>query len=127
MKKLSILMLCIHLYIFGINGCAKAPLQKAFDGTLPPHKSNKLISQYCQSCHNHKDFQPDEHVIALSENYKKNLYARAKECRVCHHLQVDIWKYEKHLTRYPGDVKKGKYKEFEKSFLTLSEKPKNQK
>ena len=40
-----------------LSGCAHPDIERAFKGDLRPGKANKVIWEYCQSCHIHKDFE----------------------------------------------------------------------
>ena len=100
-----------------ISGCSKNNLKEAFKGSMEPLQGNKIISDYCQSCHTHKIFDRNEHVIGNSKLYGKNLYSRARECRICHFIEKDFWGYVTHITRYPSEAEQGVYEQFEKKLI----------
>ena len=105
----SILLLAI------MAGCSSLEVEKAFKGDLRPGKANKVIGDYCQSCHIHKDFHPPLHVSAVRSLYKRTVFRKARECRFCHYIEKD-WINNRHerKTRMPEDANRGKFKKFEK-------------
>ena len=98
-----------------LSGCAPMEIDKAFSGDLPPGKANKIIGNYCQSCHIHKDFDPLLHVANVRKLYKRRVFRKSRECRSCHYIEKD-WMHNQHArkTRMPGDANRGKFKKFEK-------------
>ena len=96
-------------------GCANLEVEKAFKGDLRPAKANKVIGDYCQSCHIHKDFDPPFHVSKIRALYKRTVFRKARECRSCHYIEKD-WMNNQHerKTRMPEDANRGKFKKFEK-------------
>jgi hypothetical protein len=56
----------------------------AFEGKMEPEESSKVISEYCITCHNHRDFDPVSHVFDVKYRYKDKRYAAKTECRTCH-------------------------------------------
>ena len=99
----------------GFSGCAPMELEKAFRGDLKPGKANKVIGNYCQSCHIHKDFDPLLHVTSVRKLYKRRVFRKSRECRSCHYIEKD-WMHNQHerKTRMPDDANRGKFKKFEK-------------
>ena len=97
------------------SGCAPMELEKAFRGDLPPGKANKIIGNYCQSCHIHKAFDPLRHVANVRSLYKRLVFRKARECRSCHYIEKN-WMHNQHKrkTRMPDDANRGKFKKFEK-------------
>jgi len=85
--------------------CSKNKVRLAFRGKLPAVEGNKVVTEYCQNCHSHKSFEPNEHVISVSKLYSQEELIRAKECRQCHSLDVDFWGREEQRTHYPANVK----------------------
>ena len=98
-----------------LSGCAPMELEKAFKGALPPGKANKVIGNYCQSCHIHKAFDPLRHVANVRSLYKRRVFRKARECRTCHYIEKN-WMHNQHKrkTRMPDDANRGKFKKFEK-------------
>ena len=100
------------------TGCIKSELPNAFEGAFDGKKNNKVISEYCASCHIHKEFSSKGHVQKIRLKYKRKLFRKAKECRVCHYIEKE-WSYN-HIsrkTRRPSRVNRGGFKAFEKEFL----------
>jgi hypothetical protein len=100
------------------TGCIKSELPSAFDGVFDGKKNNKVISEYCTSCHIHKEFPSKGHVQKIRLKYKRKLFRKAKECRVCHYIEKE-WSND-HIfrkTRRPSQVNRGGFKTFEKEFL----------
>ena len=98
-----------------LSGCAPMEVEKAFRGGLRPGKANKIIGNYCQSCHIHKDFDPLFHVANVRKLYKRRVFRKSRECRSCHYIEKD-WMHNQHerKTRMPDDANRGKFKKFEK-------------
>ena len=98
-----------------LSGCTPMELDKAFRGSLPPGKANKIIGNYCQSCHIHKDFDPLLHVANVRKLYKRRVFRKSRECRSCHYIKKD-WMHNQHerKTRMPDDANRGEFKKFEK-------------
>ena len=91
----------------------------AFKGDLRPGKANKIIGEYCQSCHIHKDFDPPLHVSKVRNLYNRPAFKKARECRSCHYIEKN-WMHNQHerKTRMPEDANQGKFKKFEKKELS---------
>ena len=98
-----------------LSGCTSMEVEKAFRGDLPPGKANKVIGNYCQSCHIHKAFDPLLHVANVRSLYKRRVFRKSRECRSCHYIEKD-WMFNQHerKTRMPDDANRGKFKKFEK-------------
>ena len=101
-------------------GCANLEVEQAFNGEFRPGKANKIIGEYCQSCHIHKGFDPPLHVSKVRSLYKSRVFVKARECRSCHYIEKD-WMHNQHerKTRMPGDANKGKFRKFEKKEMSL--------
>jgi len=98
-----------------LAGCSHLEVEQAFNGNLRPGKANRVIGEYCQSCHIHKDFDPPLHVSKVRGLYKRPVFSKARECRACHYIEKK-WMYTQHerKTRMPADANRGKFKKFEK-------------
>jgi hypothetical protein len=107
--------LLMTLFLVFLSGCTIVDVEKAFNGDLPPGQANKIISEYCQSCHIHKDFDPPLHVSKVRNLYNSPAFKRARECRSCHYIKKH-WMHNQHerKTRMPEDVNRGKFNKFEK-------------
>ena len=111
---LVLLLLCLPIW-----GCTNKEVEKAFRGDRRPGKANKVIGEYCQSCHIHKDFDPPLHVSQVRNLYKRPAFKRARECRSCHYIEKN-WMNNQHerKTRMPEDANRGKFKKFERKELS---------
>ncbi|OGW28457.1 MAG: hypothetical protein A3K09_01500 [Nitrospinae bacterium RIFCSPLOWO2_12_FULL_47_7] len=78
-----------------LAGCLYTPeVVKAFDRKYPAAESNKIITEYCQSCHNHRDFEPVAHMETAKATYKKKSFRNATECRTCHFVETQLMRNE---------------------------------
>ena len=89
-----------------LTGCYYTPeVVKAFGNKYPVAESNKVITEYCQSCHNHKDFEPVTHMETMKKGYKKKAFQNATECRTCHYVETQFMTNELiRKTRRPNNV-----------------------
>ena len=113
----------LYFRVFGIfslilgAGCTILDLTRAFNGEFNGVKNNKLINAYCTSCHNHKEFDPKQHVLKVRQKYKRKLFRSRSECRTCHYLEK-VWSKD-HIfrkTRRPKQANRGDFREFEKNY-----------
>ena len=111
------------LFLVFFSGCSNIEVEKAFKGDLRPGKANKIIGEYCQSCHIHKDFDPPLHVSKVRDLYNRPVFKRARECRSCHYIEK-IWMHIQHerKSRMPEDANRGKFRKFEKKELSRKRK-----
>ena len=107
------------LFLVSFSGCSNIEVEKAFKGELRPGKANKVIGEYCQSCHIHKYFDPPLHVSKVRSLYNRPVFKRARECRSCHYIEKN-WMHNQHerKTRMPKDANRGKFRKFEKEELS---------
>lgn len=107
------------LLLVFFSGCTNVDVEKAFNGDLRPGQANKIIGEYCQSCHIHKDFDPPLHVSKVRKLYNRPAFKNARECRSCHYIEKN-WMHNQHerKTRMPEDVNRGKFNKFEKKALS---------
>ena len=112
-KLFSVFLLAI------LAGCSHIEVEQAFKGNFRPGKANKVIGEYCQSCHIHQDFDPLLHVAKVRGFYKSPVFRKARECRSCHYIEKR-WMYNQHKrkTRMPADANKGKFRKFEKKEIS---------
>lgn len=113
-RGLSVLLVLLS---FSLVGCFNPELEKAFSGGLVPEKSNQIISDYCQSCHIHRELDVDKHVLEVREQYQRPLFRKSNQCRSCHYIEKQ-WIHNQFTrkTRRPEDANRGRYREFEKKF-----------
>jgi len=104
-------------------GCAEVEVLEAFKGNYDKDKNNKVISAYCQNCHIHRDFDPSEHTHLMQTDYKRTVFKKAEECRICHYIEKHVI-YDQFLrkTRRPVDANRGLYKSFEREQLKIMKK-----
>ena len=98
-------------------GCSNLELPRAFDGEFSAVKNNKLIYTYCTSCHNHKEFNSEQHVLKVRQKYKRKIFRRTSECRTCHYLEK-VWDKDHSFrkTRRSKQVNRGDFRKFEKNY-----------
>ena len=116
MKYIYVVLFLLFTLFLSI-GCTKSELPRAFEGVFDGEKNNKVISEYCASCHIHKEFSSEDHIQKVRLKYKRKLFRKSKECRICHYIEKQ-WSYD-HIsrkTRRPGQVNRGVFKKFEKEF-----------
>ena len=107
--------LLVVLLLLVFSGCTSRDVEKAFKGDLRPGKANKVIGEYCQSCHIHKDFDPPLHVSQVRNLYHHPVFKNARECRACHYIERN-WMHNQHerKTLMPEDENRKKLKKPEK-------------
>ena len=107
--------LLVVLLLLVFSGCTSRDVEKAFKGDLRPGKANKVIGEYCQSCHIHKDFDPPLHVSRVRNLYHHPVFKNARECRACHYIERN-WMHNQHerKTLMPEDENRKKLKKPEK-------------
>jgi hypothetical protein len=117
MKYVYVVLFLLFTLVLA-TGCIKSDLVSAFDGVFDEGKNNKVISEYCASCHIHKEFSSESHFQKTRLKYKRKLFRKAQECRTCHYIEKD-WSYDhfSRKTRRPGQVNKGVFNTFEKEFF----------
>ena len=103
--------LLVVLLLLAFSGCANNNIDKAFKGDLRPGMANKVIGEYCQSCHIHKDFDPPLHVSKVRNLYTHPIFKKARECRSCHYIERN-WMHNQHerKTLMPKDANRKKLK-----------------
>lgn len=100
--------------IFFTAGCAERKIEDAFQGKLSASDSNKVINEYCKSCHIHKNFDPADHMASVRSNYKRLYFKRARQCRACHYIEKNWVTNNYHRkTRNPKNANRGVYRDFE--------------
>jgi hypothetical protein len=103
------------VWLFGLIGillsltaCRPDVLEAALRGKLSPEKSNDIVTEYCQSCHIHRTFDPANHLPRVGTLYDREPYTITIECRVCHLVRKDTWGMRRRKTLFPGQVAQGK-------------------
>ena len=114
--------LLVGILLLALVSCSTPRIQQAFQGKFEFTENNRVINDYCQGCHIHKSFLPDQHVSTVVKLYDRPPYTQARECRVCHYLQGDpAEKLEHRGTRWPEWVEAGKFRSFEAQELSRLE------
>lgn len=89
MKFLRIFYCCSCLVL--IIGCGAVPLEKAFHGEFSEVENNRVIYDYCQSCHIHKVLIPIVHVTEKNQYYQTEKFRKTNQCRTCHYIEKSFW------------------------------------
>lgn len=71
------------LALFLLASCSRSEIENAFGPGPTPDESGKVITKYCLSCHQHKNFSAPAHYEHLKKKYPAES-AKTSECRVCH-------------------------------------------
>ncbi len=109
-----LLLLILSPCVFSI-ACTKQPVQKAMEGDFTAMENNKVINEYCQSCHIHRNFDPGEHMEEVTLEYKRKVFRKAEECRVCHYIDKRFTRSSLiRKTRWPDEANRGQHRKFEK-------------
>ena len=110
-------------FLFLETGCSQLELTRAFQGEFNSERNNKVIGEYCTSCHIHKEFDSEQHVTEVRPKYRRRLFRITTECRTCHYLEKH-WVYNRVLrkTRRPQEANQGGFREFEKKYRKIPSK-----
>jgi len=84
-----------------MTSCASSQVEKAFGGSLPRADAQKIIIEYCQSCHLHKSFDAEKHLAAVRPKYNSEPHKTAEVCQTCHSYTTDFWGDEFRATYFP--------------------------
>jgi len=122
-----ILGVLLLLWVVGA-GCYTKNIEEAFNGEFSAKENNRVISEYCQSCHLHRDFTPETHMADQVLAYKRKVFRLAEECRICHYLEKQFTLNDfTRKTRRPQDANSGKFRKFERETLKSQKGKKTQK
>ncbi|MFQ5895813.1 MAG: hypothetical protein ACE5JJ_08385 [Nitrospinota bacterium] len=88
MRARLALLLAAALMAFSLPGCSRTPIEKALAGKLLPSDSNQAVSNYCQSCHPHRRFEPSVHLEETKRLYGSGRLAEARLCLDCHKVRL---------------------------------------
>jgi len=104
MKHIYVVLVLFFTLVL-VTGCLKSELPSAFEGGFDEKKNNKVISEYCTSCHIHKSFSSEGHIQNIRLKYKSKLFRRTRECRTCHYIEKE-WSYNHYFrkTRRPSQA-----------------------
>ena len=78
------LFTAVGMFALILTACTTPQLEKAFTPDMDSGESTEVISEYCISCHVHKDFEAAPHVKKVQASYAKPEYSATTECRACH-------------------------------------------
>ena len=95
------------LLLASLASCQKPPLDKALRGNFSAAENNEIITEYCQSCHIHRTFDPIPHTSRVQALYDREPYTVTTECRVCHLVRKDTWGMRLRKTLWPAQVAQG--------------------
>jgi hypothetical protein len=84
-----------------MTACASSQVEKAFGGGLLKADTQKAITEYCQSCHIHRNFDGEKHLAAVGSKYNSEPYKTADGCQTCHSYTKDFWGDEFRATYFP--------------------------
>ncbi len=103
MKKLiGALTVLLAVLAVLISACSSAPFEKAFKPEMEADESNKILTEYCQGCHLHKDFDPGKHVPKVQKAYNNPKFSSASECRECHSYEKTFLMDVRRTTHWPA-------------------------
>ncbi len=107
------------LILMGLSaGCYTQKIEEAFDRDFSSAESNRIINNYCQSCHLHRNFISASHIEEQSVFYKRKVFRYATECRTCHYLEKKFSLNDfTRKTRRPREANQGEFKDFELGIL----------
>jgi len=116
LKFALVCLLLATLFGLTLSGCRTIWIEDAFDGDFSLVKNNKIINEYCQSCHIHKDFVAEDHIKKIRPKYSMKIFRTTTECRTCHYIEKKFYENDfSRKTRTPSQVKRGKYRNFSQS------------
>jgi hypothetical protein len=79
-------------------------LDKALRGEFSSEENNDIITEYCQSCHIHRAFDPSNHTVQVHALYDREPYTTTIECRICHLVHENTWGMKRRKTLWPAQV-----------------------
>ena len=96
------LLLTVPLIL--LTSCVPEPLDLALKGKLSEDESNTVVTDYCQTCHIHRTFEPVDHAPRMQALYDGEPYNAALQCRTCHLVSENTWGMKSRKTIFPADV-----------------------
>ncbi|MCZ6876018.1 MAG: hypothetical protein O7G88_21220 [bacterium] len=94
--------------LLSLLACRPDILELALGGRLAPEENNEVITEYCQSCHIHRAFDPKQHTPRVGALYDRAPYSTTIECRVCHLVREDTWGMKRRKTLWPSQIAQDK-------------------
>lgn len=104
MKQSNLKLILLVILALLSPACNKSVIRQSFDGKLSILEGNRVIYEYCQGCHAHRNLLSDDHVIEVSKKYPSEMYKRAKECRTCHYIEKNFWGNITRKTWFPNQT-----------------------
>ncbi|HJM43073.1 MAG: hypothetical protein QGH70_01660 [Nitrospinota bacterium] len=98
-----VLAACAAAFVLGLASCTKDPLKQALSGKFLASENNRVISNYCRSCHVHRDFAAANHMAVIKPRYRVRKYREAEECRDCHSVKFGFFGPAHRRTLHPPD------------------------
>jgi len=96
------------------GGCTSWVVKKAFEGEFSSTENNRIINDYCTSCHIHREFSASAHLDEVSPKYRRKVFRYATECRTCHYLEINLLtEVVERRTRRPAEANRGLFRDFE--------------
>lgn len=99
-------LLCSLCALLSLTACQPRPLDEALRGRLALAEGNRVITEYCQSCHIHRAFDPLRHTERVQTLYDRPPYTDTVECQVCHVARRDTRGSRHRRTLWPAEVAK---------------------
>ena len=87
--------------LFAVASCTRDPLKEALAGKYLATENNRIISNYCQTCHVHRNFALETHVGAMKREYSVRTLREAEECRDCHNVNFNFFWPDHRNTLFP--------------------------
>ena len=97
-------LLLLISVLLSLSACRPKPLESALKGRLDPEDNNRIITEYCQSCHIHRAFDDLSHVPRMQTLYDRSPYTEATQCWNCHQVHKNTWGDRRRKTIWPAEV-----------------------
>ncbi len=91
----------LALFLLAFGACSRSQIENAFGPGMMPEESGKVITKYCLSCHQHKDFSAPAHYEYLKKKYPAEK-GYPTDCRGCHTYEKN-WLFD--VKRTTHDMK----------------------
>ena len=119
--------LALGLVCVMVAGCVSWKVRDAFDGEYSSTENNRIINDYCQGCHIHREFSASAHLDEAPLKYNRKVFRYATECRTCHFIKVNrLTEVIERRTRSPEAANRGEFRDFELDKIKEQRKRANQ-
>lgn len=111
--RISVRYLCLFVLlttVLSLPACRPKPLEHALAGRIEPVQGNRVITEYCQSCHIHRTFDSTTHVSQAQVLYDREPFSTTGQCRTCHLVSKNTWGVHKRKTIWPAEAGTGQHK-----------------